>query len=103
MLHSSGMANSRPRVLVTETEYRKAEACFLSAAGLECLRAPDAEADLAPAIGEAHAAHVIVGPRIYSGALYEALPEGGVIARFGVGHEGIDKAKATVAGLLCTT
>jgi phosphoglycerate dehydrogenase-like enzyme len=34
--------------------------------------------------------------------LYEALPRGGVIARFGVGHDGIDKAKATAAGLLCT-
>ena len=102
MLNSGGMANSRPRVLVTEPEYRKAEVCFLSAPGLECLRAPDPEADLAAAIGEAHASHVIVGPRIYSGALYEALPAGGVIARFGVGHEGIDKATATEAGLLCT-
>src|SRR5207244_4370662 len=27
---------------------------------------------------------------------------GGVIARFGVGHDGIDKARATAAGLLCT-
>ena len=30
------------------------------------------------------------------------LPRGSVIARFGVGHEWIDKAKATSAGLLCT-
>ena len=55
MLNSRSMANSRPRVLVTELEYRKAEALFLSAPGLECLRAPDAEADLASAIREAHA------------------------------------------------
>jgi phosphoglycerate dehydrogenase-like enzyme len=96
------MASSRPRVLITETEYRKAEVCFLSAPWLECLRAPDAEADLASAIDQAHASHVIVGARTYSGALYEALHAGGVIARFGVGHEGIDKAKATAAGLLCT-
>ena len=102
MLHSRDMANSRPRVLVTESEYRKAEARFLSAPGLECLRAPDVEADLASAIREAHASHVIVGPRTYSGALYEALQAGGVIARFGVGHDGIDKARATAAGLLCT-
>ena len=102
MLNSARMANSRPRVLVTESEYRKAEACFLSAPGLECLRAPDAEADLASAMREAHASHVVVGPRTYSGALYEALQAGGVIARFGVGHDGIDKARATAAGLLCT-
>src|SRR6185503_18156005 len=96
------MANSTPTVLVTELEYRKAEASFVSASELECLSAPDAEADLASAIRDARASYVIVGPRTYSGPLYEALPSGGVIARFGVGHDGIDKAKATAAGLLCT-
>jgi phosphoglycerate dehydrogenase-like enzyme len=102
MLNSRHMANSRPLVLVTELEYRKAEVTFLSAPGLECLRAPEAEADLASAIREAHASYVVVGSRTYSGALYQALPAGGVIARFGVGHDNIDKANATAAGLLCT-
>ena len=96
------MANARLRVLVTESEYRKAEARFLSASGLECLRAPDVEADLASAIREAHPSHVVVGPGIYSAALYDSLQAGSVIARFGVGHDGIDKARATEAGLLCT-
>ena len=89
-------------VLVTGLEYRKAESSFASAPGLDCLPAPEAEADLAAAVREAHASYVVVGSRAYSGALYEALPAGGVIARFGVGHDGIDKAKATAAGLLCT-
>ena len=102
MVNSWHMATSRPRVLVTELEYRKAEVSFLSAPGLECLPAPDAEAGLASVIREAHASGVVVGPRAYSGALYEALPAGGVIARFGAGHDGIDKTKATAAGLLCT-
>jgi phosphoglycerate dehydrogenase-like enzyme len=102
MVSSRDMASARPRVLVTEPEYRKAEACFSSAPGLVCLRAPEAEANLASALREAQARYVIVGPRPYTGALYEALPAGGVIARFGVGHEGIDKARATAAGLLCT-
>lgn len=96
------MANARPKVLVTESEYRKAEDAFVSAPGLECLRAPDDEADLAAAIRAARATYVIVGPRPYSGPLYEALPPGGVVARFGVGHDNIDKRKATEAGLLCT-
>src|SRR6185503_5527493 len=96
------MASSRRRVLITETEYRKAEGSFLSAPGLECIGAPDEEGDLAAAIREAHAAHAIVGARVYTGALYEALPAGAVIARFGVGHDGIDKVRATEAGLLCT-
>ena len=89
-------------VLVTESEYRKAEACFVSSSRLECRRAPGREADLVSAIREARASHVVVGPQAYAGALYEALPAGGVIARFGVGHDGIDKARATKAGLLCT-
>ena len=102
MLDSRHMASSRATVLVTEPEYRKAEACFSSAPGLVCLSAPEAEADLASAIREARAQYVIVGPRAYSGALYDALQAGGVIARFGVGHDGIDKVRATEAGLLCT-
>ena len=96
------MTNSNPRVLVTELEYRKAERSFVSAPELECVRAPEAEAELAAAIRDAHASYVIVGPRPYSGPLYDALPAGGVIARFGVGHDGIDKTKATAARLLCT-
>ncbi len=102
MLNSRPMRNSSPRVLVTQSEYRKGEGSFVSASGVECQCAPEAEADLALAIRETHASHVIVGSRSYVRALYEALPAGGVIARFGVGHDGIDKAKATAAGLLCT-
>src|SRR5258708_5886285 len=98
MLRSRDMARSRPTVLVTETEYRKAEAGFSSAPGLVCVRAPEAEVDLASAVREAQALYVIVGARAYTGALYEALPAGGLIARFGVGHDGIDKARATKAG-----
>jgi hypothetical protein len=31
-----------------------------------------------------------VGVEPYRGSLYEAIPRGGVIARFGIGHDGID-------------
>src|SRR2546421_4396031 len=96
------MPNAMRTVLVTDMEYRRAEASFASAPGLQCLPAPDAEADLASAIRDARVSAVVVGARTYSGPLYEALPAGGVIARFGVGHDGIDKRKATAAGLLCT-
>src|SRR5262245_51663538 len=102
MLNSRGMTTSRPRVLVTELEYRKAEDTFAAEPDLECIAAPDGEADLALAIAKTQAAHVVVGARPYTNALYAALPAGGVIARFGVGHDGIDKAQATAAGLLCT-
>src|SRR6185369_12115422 len=97
-----GMTTSPPKVLITESEYRKAEPRFLSAPGLECLCAPDFEADLAAAVRDAQASHVVVGAKLYAGALYDSLQAGSVIARFGVGHDGIDKARATRAGLLCT-
>ena len=72
------MAESRPTVLVTESEYRKAEASFRSAEGLACVRAPDDEGSLAAALHETPATAVIVGPRPYTGPLYDALPQGGV-------------------------
>jgi phosphoglycerate dehydrogenase-like enzyme len=102
MLNSRRMANPPPTVLVTELEYRKAAASFVSASGLVCEPAPETEMELAAAIRSARASHVVIGARTYAGALYDALPPGGVIARFGVGHDGVDKARATAARLLCT-
>jgi hypothetical protein len=57
------MAAAKRRVLVTDLEYRKAEETFVSAHGLECRRAPEAEADLASAIHDAGASAVVVGAR----------------------------------------
>jgi glyoxylate reductase len=89
-------------VLVTETEFRRAPQVFESAEGLRCIAVPGDEAILARAIVEHGARYVVVGSVKYQGPLYDTLPRGGVIARFGVGHDAIDKTKATAAGLLCT-
>lgn len=90
-------------VLVTGTEYRKAEKVFVDAArrGLDCRPAPDDEDGLAGAIAREKARCVIVGVNRYAGALYDALPEGGLIVRFGVGHDGIDKTRAAARRILC--
>src|SRR5918994_6633184 len=96
------MTDANPIVVITEPEYRKGEECFLAARGVECRYAPAAEEELAAVIRDARAKYVIVGPRPYIGPLYDALPAGGVIARFGVGHDGIDKPRATARRLLCT-
>ena len=92
------------RVAVTELEYHKAEARFAGAVaeGCECICLPAAEAALAEAIRTRGIRHAIIGVERYSGGLYQALAKGGVIARFGVGHDGVDKAQATAQGLLCT-
>ena len=89
-------------VLVTEPEYRRGEAVFASSARFTFMSAPSEEAALVHAVAESGARHVIVGGQPYREALYSALPRGSVIARFGVGHEWIDKGKASAAGLLCT-
>ncbi len=89
-------------VLVTEPEFRRGDAVFVSSARFSFVPAPSEEAALVHAIAESGARHVIVGGQPYREALYAALPRGSVLARFGVGHEWIDKAKATAAGLLCT-
>jgi phosphoglycerate dehydrogenase-like enzyme len=96
------MSNAKPKVLVTEPEYRKVEGSFIAVDGLECIGAPEVEQELAAAIRDSRSRYVIVGNRKYSGPLYDAMPAGGVIARLGVGHDGIDKEQATAAGLLCT-
>ena len=86
-------------IAVTEPEYLKGRAVF---EGGRAFPAPDDEAGLAEAIRRRGARHAIVGVRPYRGPLYDALPCGGVLARFGVGHDGIDKTLGTRAGLLCT-
>lgn len=91
-------------VAVTETEYRKAESVFMAAAerGVRCEPVPADEAGLAAAIAKLGTRYAIVGVAPYTSALYAALPKGGVIARFGVGHDSIDKPKATAAGVIVT-
>ncbi len=90
------------KVLVTDLEYNKAKHIFKNAAGFECISAPSDEAGLAKAIRDAQAKYVIVGINKYTKELYESIPAGGVIARFGVGHDGIDKIQAKAKGIYCT-
>ncbi|MFO7536002.1 MAG: NAD(P)-dependent oxidoreductase [Kiritimatiellia bacterium] len=95
---------TRGTIVVTELEFAKGESVFRQAAeqGWTCVSAPAEERALADAIRRHGAVAAIVGVDAYTGPLYESLPRGGVIARFGVGHDGIDKALASGKGLLCT-
>jgi len=89
------------RVIVTEMEYRKAENVFKNAEEFQCIAAPAEEGALAAKIRETGARCAIVGTTKYRGPLYDALAQGGVLVRFGVGHDGIDKALAATRGILC--
>jgi phosphoglycerate dehydrogenase-like enzyme len=91
-------------IAVTDIEFDKAKDVFEAEApeGFQCLRAPHEEEALTAFVREHEAKHAIVGLEPYQGPLYEALGQGGVLARFGIGHDGIDKDKATAAGVICT-
>jgi phosphoglycerate dehydrogenase-like enzyme len=93
---------SRSLVLVSEPEFVRAEGLFTSFAPLECVPGSVGDEELAAEIRRRGARHVIVGPMPYPQAIYDALPTGSVVARFGVGYDGINVARATAAGLLCT-
>jgi len=92
----------RALVLVTEPEFRKAPDVFSASSTIECVAAPSDEAELAAAIVSRGARHAIIGHLPYRQQLYDSLARGAVLARFGVGYESIDLARATAAGLLCT-
>jgi phosphoglycerate dehydrogenase-like enzyme len=90
------------KVLVTDLEYNKAKHIFQNSAWFECIAAPSEESLLAKCISDKQAKYVIVGINNYTKELYDAIPTGGVIARFGVGHDGIDKVQAKAKGIYCT-
>ncbi len=92
----------KPVVIVTEKEFFKAEALFKSCRKFSCKPAKPGERLLAECILRENAFAAVVGTEKYRDRLYRALPGGGVIARFGVGHDGIDKTKASECGLLVT-
>lgn len=90
-------------IVVTESEYRKGESVFSSTNNdMKFIPVPDEESLLAARISSLQAKYAIVGTKKYAGPLYDALPKGGVIARFGIAHDGIDKEKVKIAKLYCT-
>lgn len=94
-------------ILVTEKEFYKGEDDFRAVTNFTFEPAPGAEEPLAMAVRARGARAVILGVERYSGLLYEALAatgagRGALLARFGVGHDGIDKALASRHGIVVT-
>ncbi|MDG1357177.1 MAG: NAD(P)-dependent oxidoreductase [Akkermansiaceae bacterium] len=89
-------------VFVSEISYGKARATFerLSAeSDFHFIPVAEDETTLALAIREQQVRGFIADIHPYTKELYQSLPQGGVIARFGVGHDSIDKRQATSHGL----
>jgi lactate dehydrogenase-like 2-hydroxyacid dehydrogenase len=91
-----------PVICVTEKEYYKAEDVFRACTDYQCMPLSLNEATLSAALIEKKAFGCILGVDIYKEQLYSSLPKGAIIARFGVGHDGVDKQKATEAGIIVT-
>ncbi len=95
---------SRATILITETEYAKGRETFEAACDDNVLfaSAPDDEQPLAVKVEKTGAVGVVLGVQKYSGILYDKLPKKGFVARFGVGHDGVDKARCKAKGILVT-
>lgn len=91
-------------VLVAETEYRKGEDVFKAAVDVQIEPVAADESALAAAVRARRCRAVIVGVHPYREELYEALAEvahegPALIARFGVGHDSIDKQQASARNI----
>lgn len=90
----------KPIIIITTQEYGKAEAIFKSCPDFECKPAGFDENALASVVKDNNAFGVILGVDAYKDKLYQSLPRGGIISRFGVGHDGVDKQRATENGVI---
>jgi|TARA_B110000438_G_scaffold269151_1_gene285293 lactate dehydrogenase-like 2-hydroxyacid dehydrogenase len=91
-------------VFVSESSYAKGKLVYdaenAKSGELRFVAVPDADEEaLGQRIREEGVQAFIARPVVFSGPLYEALGDGGIIVRFGVGHDGIDKAKAKACGV----
>jgi phosphoglycerate dehydrogenase-like enzyme len=89
-------------IVVTKPEYNKAADYFDAQPDMQAVVVTPEEHCVAEAIRRNAASAAVLGVEAYRDQLYEALPPGGVISRFGVGHDGIDKTAATRARLFVT-
>lgn len=93
---------SKPTVLVTDECYDRGKQVYDDIEDFEIISAPVDENRLAGLAEEHNAFAVVLGPETYSGPLYEAMKERSVLARFGVGCDGVDLKQSRDNGLLVT-
>ncbi|MBN2048219.1 MAG: hypothetical protein JW750_10290 [Anaerolineaceae bacterium] len=79
-------------VPIGRKEYEKGKAIFDASARFEFIPVGSDEDEIAEFIRARDCRAVVLGVEPYRGALYESLPTGGMICRFGVGTDGVDPA-----------
>jgi D-3-phosphoglycerate dehydrogenase len=80
-------------VPVTRPEYEKGEMVFTGTSEYEFVPVSSDEKTVAASVLTHKCQAVVLGVERYVGPLYHALPAGGIILRFGVGTDGIDRAQ----------
>ena len=89
-------------IYVSEISYNKARSTFEKVSletGYTFEPVNEEEAHLAQAIKDNDIKAFIADIYPYTNELYSAIPAGGIIARYGVGHDSIDKDLATANGI----
>ena len=89
-------------IFVSEISYGKAQSTFerlTSETGFQFTPVAEDEPSLSAAIRDQGIRAFIADIHPYTGELYTSLPKGGVIARYGVGHDSVDKELATSNGI----
>ena len=88
-------------IVITETEFQKGREVFENVAPeYVVITSDDDEESLAEAVSKIGAKAVIVGSKTYQHLLYRALSPAGIIARFGVGTDGISLEQVSKFNLL---
>lgn len=89
-------------IVIVEPIYEKGKAVFDRIDDMNIVVAPENEQKLAAVASEFAAFGVVLGVERYTHALYESLPPAGIIARFGVGYDGVDLHKAKKKNVFVT-
>jgi lactate dehydrogenase-like 2-hydroxyacid dehydrogenase len=92
----------KTKVLIVDRVYKRSENIFSQADDMAFIVVGKQEAQVAAMIEQTGAKAVVLATDKYDEPMYDALGEGGLIARYGVGHDGVDKALASANRQLIT-
>src|SRR5208282_1199727 len=97
----------KPTVLVASSAYQKGQAVFRTAGDIDFRGVAEKENVLAAEVKNCGVRAVVVGVEPYRGPLFEALAQTAagqpsLIARFGVGHDSVDKSLARLHAIIVT-
>ncbi|MFI4912186.1 MAG: NAD(P)-dependent oxidoreductase [Sedimentisphaeraceae bacterium JB056] len=85
----------KTKVLIVDRVYKRSQEIFSQANDIEFIVVSKEEEQIAAAVKDNNANAVVLATDKYTGPLYDSLGQKALIARYGVGHDGIEKTKAS--------